>query len=111
MKRIKTGDTITVIAGRDKGRQGEVLKTLDNNYLLVKGVNMVKKHVKPNPNTEQAGGIIDKEAKIHVSNVSLLNPVTGKADRVGFKYLDAEGDAKPKKVRYFKSNDEVIDVA
>ena len=111
MKRIKSGDTVIVIAGRDKGRQGEVKSVLDNDRLLVSGVNMVKKHVKPNPNADQAGGIIEKEAPINVSNVALLNPVTGKADRVGFKYLEAEGSDKPKKVRYFKSNNEIIDVA
>lgn len=111
MKRIKAGDKVVVTAGRDKGKEGEVMRVLDDNCLLVKGVNLVKKHQKPNPNLEIAGGIIEKEAKIHVSNVSLQNPVTGKADRVGFKYLEAEEGEKPKKVRYFKSNDEIVDVA
>lgn len=105
MNKIKKGDEIIVIAGRSKGQRGAVLKRLDDNRLLVENVNMVKKHVKGNPNTGEAGGIIDKEAPIDQSNVMIFNPATEKGDRVGFKTLDDN-----RKVRYFKSNGEVIDV-
>jgi large subunit ribosomal protein L24 len=94
-----------VLAGRDKGKQGTVQRMLDNGRALVDGVNMVKKHVRPNPNKGETGGIIDREASIDVSNLALVNPVTGKADRVGFKTLE-DG----RKVRYFKSNGEVADI-
>ena len=105
MNKIKKGDEVIVIAGRSKGQRGAVLKRLDDNRLLVENVNMVKKHVKGNPNTGEAGGIIDKEAPIDQSNVMIFNPATEKGDRVGFKTLDDN-----RKVRYFKSNGEVIDV-
>ena len=95
-----------MIAGKDKGRSGKVLKTLPKqNRLLVEGVNIIKKHVKPNPNKGEQGGILERESNIHTSNVAIFNPTSKKADRVGFKVLK-DG----KKVRYFKSNDEVIDV-
>ena len=105
MKKIVKGDKVVVLAGRDKGKQGTVQRMLDNGRALVDGVNMVKKHVRPNPNKGETGGIIDREASIDVSNLALVNPVTGKADRVGFKTLE-DG----KKVRYFKSNGEVADI-
>ncbi len=105
MYKIKKGDEVIVIAGRSKGQRGVVLKRIDEDRLLVEGVNMIKKHVKPNPNSGQPGGIIEREAPIQQSNVMIFNPATGKGDRVGFKILEDE-----RKVRYFKSNGEVIDV-
>lgn len=105
MYKIKKGDEVIVIAGRSKGQRGTVLKRLDEKRLLVESVNMIKKHVKPNPNVGETGGIIDKEAPINQSNVMIYNPTTEKGDRVGFKVL-----ADDRKVRYFKSNDEVIDI-
>lgn len=105
MKKIRKGDRVVVLAGRDKGKQGNVIRVLDDNRLLVENVNMVKRHTKPNPNAGVQGGIVDKEAPIHVSNVAIYNGATGKGDRVGIKTLE-DG----KKVRYFKSNDEVVDL-
>lgn len=105
MNKIKKGDEVIVIAGRSKGQRGLVIKRIDENRLLVENVNMIKKHVKPNPNTGVQGGIIDQESPIDQSNVMIFNPVTQKGDRVGFKTLDGN-----RKVRYFKSNQEVIDV-
>lgn len=104
MRRIRRGDDVIVIAGRDRGRRGSVVRVLDAERLIVENVNMVKRHTKPNPQRNQPGGIIEKEAPIHVSNVMLYNPVTEKGDRVGFRKLD-DG----RKVRYFKSNNEVVD--
>jgi len=102
-RKIRRDDEIVVIAGKDKGKSGKVVKVLtENNRVIVDGVNMVKKHQKPNPHAGVPGGIIEKEAPIHVSNVAILNPATGKADRVGFRL---EGD---KKVRIFRSNGEAI---
>ncbi len=103
--KIKKGDRVVVITGKDKGRQGEVLKTVSSDRVVVESINMVKKHQKPNPNKNEQGGIVSREAAIHISNVAILNPATKKADRVGFKTLE-NGD----KVRYFKSNGEVFDV-
>ncbi|MDH5424428.1 MAG: 50S ribosomal protein L24 [Gammaproteobacteria bacterium] len=105
MQNIKKGDEIIVTAGKDKGRRGNVLSLLDNDRILVEGVNLVKKHAKPNPAKGEQGGIISKEMPLHRSNVMLFNPATNKGDRVGIKTLD-DG----KKVRYFKSNNEVVDV-
>ena len=105
MNKIKKGDEVIVISGRSKGQRGTVLKRIDENRLMVEGVNMIKKHVKPNPNAGETGGIIDMEAVINQSNVMIFNPVTEKGDRVGFKTLDDN-----RKVRYFKSNGEVLDV-
>ena len=102
MRKIKGNDEVIVIAGRDKGKRGKVARILDNDLLIVSGINMVKKHVKPNPQAQQPGGIIEKEASIAVSNVAIFNPATGKGDRVGFKTLE-DGT----KVRFFKSNGEV----
>ena len=105
MKNIKKGDDVIVIAGKDKGRQGTVIRVYDDERVLVENVNVVKKHQKPNPNAGVQGGIIEKEMPLHVSNVMLFNPVTKKGDRVGVRTLE-DG----RKVRYFKSNDEVVDV-
>ncbi len=105
MNKIRKGDEVIVIAGRSKGQRGTVLKRIDENRLLVESVNMIKKHVKPNPNAGEQGGIIDKESPINQSNVMIFNPGTEKGDRVGFKTLDDN-----RKVRFFKSNGEVIDV-
>jgi len=104
MRKIKKGDKIVVLAGKDKGKQGNVMQVLVDGRVLVEKINIVKKHVRPNPNKGITGGIIDQEAPLQVSNVALLNPHTSKADRVGFKVLE-DG----KKVRVFKSNGEVVD--
>jgi len=104
MRKIKKGDKIVVLAGKDKGKQGNVMQVLVDGRVLVEKINIVKKHVRPNPNKGVTGGIIDQEAPLQVSNVALFNPHTGKADRVGFKLLE-DG----KKVRVFKSNGEVVD--
>ena len=105
MRKIRKGDDVMVIAGRDKGKRGIVLRVLDEERLVVEGINKVKKHQKPNPMRGETGGIVDKEMPIHVSNVAIFNPVTKKADRVGFKALQDQ-----RKVRCFKSNGELIDV-
>jgi large subunit ribosomal protein L24 len=105
MQRIKQGDEIIVIAGKDKGRRGTVLKLTDKGKILVEGVNIAKKHQKPNPNAGIQGGIIDMEVALDRSNIALFNPMTQKADRVGVKTLE-DG----RKVRFFKSNNEVVDV-
>ncbi len=104
MHRIRKGDQVIVTTGRDKGRQGTVIRVLADDHVVVENVNMVKKHQKPNPQRNAPGGIVQKEAPIHVSNVMLFNPATKKGDRVGFKTLD-DG----RKVRVFKSNGEVVD--
>jgi large subunit ribosomal protein L24 len=101
--KIRRDDEIIVLAGKDKGKQGKVLKVIPAaNRLIVEGVNLIKKHQKPNPQLGEAGGVIEKEASIHVSNVAIFNPKSGKADRVGFRL---EGE---KKVRFFKSDGELI---
>jgi len=105
MNKIRKGDEVVVIAGKDKGRRGSVLKVLEKDRVLVENVNMVKKHQRPNPNANITGGIVDKEMPIHISNVMLYNPVTKKGDRVGLRKLE-DG----RKVRFFKSNNEVVDV-
>ena len=104
MNNIRKGDGVIVITGKDKGKRGTVLRRVDDDTLLVEGVNKVKKHTKPNPMKGQAGGILEKEMPIHVSNVALFNPVTQKGDRVGVKKLE-DG----RKVRVFKSNGEMVD--
>lgn len=104
MNRIRKGDEVVVITGKDKGRRGTVQRVMDNDKIVVQGINMVKKHQKPNPAQGVSGGIIEKEMPLNVSNVMLYNPATGKGDRVGFKILE-DG----RKVRYFKSNEEVVD--
>jgi len=105
MRKIKTGDEIIVITGKDKGRRGTVLRVYDDERILAEGINMVKKHQKPNPQAGVQGGIIDKEMPIEQSNLMLYNPQTKKGDRVGIRFLE-DG----RKVRYFKSNNEVVDV-
>jgi len=104
MRKIKRDDDVIVIAGKDKGKRGKVLKVQDDGRLLVSGINMMKKHQKPNPQLNVAGGIIEKEAPIQASNVAIFNGATNKADRVGFKVLE-DG----KKIRVFKSNGEAVD--
>lgn len=104
MARIKKGDEVVVIAGKDKGRRGAVVRIYDDGRVLVENVNVVKKHQKGNPQAGQPGGIISKEMPVDISNVMVLNPQTDKGDRIGYKTL-SDG----KKVRYFKSNNEVLD--
>ncbi|GAA6154103.1 50S ribosomal protein L24 [Pseudoteredinibacter isoporae] len=104
MRKIKREDEVIVIAGRDKGKRGKVVKVLQDDRLIVSGVQIVKKHQKPNPQLGVAGGIVEKEAPIEPSNVAIFNPATQKADRVGFKILE-DG----KKIRIFKSNGEAVD--
>ncbi|MDD1606440.1 MAG: 50S ribosomal protein L24 [Methylococcaceae bacterium] len=104
MQKIRKGDDIIVRTGKDKGKSGRVTKVLKDNKILVEGINQVKKNQKPNPNAGVSGGIIVKDMPINISNIGLYNPVTKKADRVGFKFLE-DG----KKVRYFKSTNEVVD--
>ncbi len=106
MNKIRKGDEVIVIAGRDKGKRGKVLSRTDATRLVVEGVNIVKKHAKPNPMRGETGGIIEKTMPIHQSNVAIFNGVTGKADRVGIKLLE-DGQ----KVRVFKSSGEEIKVA
>ncbi len=110
MQKIRKGDTVVVTTGREKGKRGTVLRVLDSGKVLVEGLNRVKKHQRPNPVKGQTGGIIDKEMPLAISNVMLLNPATGKGDRIGFKFLEAQGGAAARKVRFFKSNGEVVDV-
>lgn len=105
MNKIKTGDDVIIIAGKDKGKRGSVLKIIDGTRVVVEGANMAKKHVKPNPNVGETGGIMEKEMPLHISNVAVFNPATGKGDRVGIKVLE-DG----RRVRFFKSNNEVVDV-
>jgi len=104
MNRIRKGDEVVVLAGRDKGKRGTVLRRIDAEHVVVEGVNRVKKHQRPNPMKGVAGGIVDKDLPIHVSNVALFNPATKKADRVRLKTLQ-DG----RKVRVFKANDEQVD--
>ena len=104
MRKIKKGDQVVVLAGKDKGKQTTVLRVLGDRVVL-ENVNMVKKHAKANPAKGEPGGILDKEMPMHVSNVALFNPTTGRADRVGIKTLE-DG----RKVRYYKANGEVVDI-
>ena len=103
MRKIRKGDTVVVVAGRDKGKRGDVARVVDAQHVVVNGVNTVKRHTRPNPMKNQPGGIVSKEMPIHVSNVAIWNPVTGKADRVGIRVLE-DG----RKVRFFKGNGEQI---
>lgn len=106
MNRIKKGDEVVVLAGKDRGKRGTVLKVdLERRKVLVENVNMVKRHTKGNPAQNKPGGIVEKEMPLAVSNVALWNPVLNRPDRVGFRFLE-DG----RKVRYFKSNNEVVDV-
>ena len=104
MRRIKKGDEVIVISGRDKGKRGTVLRRVDGQHLVVEGVNRVKKHQRPNPMKGEQGGIVDKDLPIHQSNVALYNPQTKKADRTGARVLD-DG----RKVRVFKGNGEQVE--
>jgi len=105
MDKIRSGDDVIVLAGRDKGKRGTVLRRVDESHLVVEGVNIVKKHTKPNPMKGQTGGVSDKTMPIDMSNVAIFNPATQKADRVGFKVLDDK-----RKVRIFRSNGAQVDV-
>lgn len=105
MKRIKKGDEVVVTAGKDKGRRGTVLRVYRDGRVLVENANVVKKHQKGNPQAGQPGGILEKEMPLDASNVMLFNPITKKGDRVGIRQLE-DG----RRVRYFKSNDEIVDV-
>jgi large subunit ribosomal protein L24 len=106
MEKIRKGDEVVVIAGRDKGKRGTVQLRVDEQHLIVDGINVVKKHQRPNPMKGQIGGIVEKTQPIDQSNVMIFNPATGKGDRIGFKFV---GDGKDrKKVRVFKSNGEQL---
>ncbi len=104
MRKFRKNDDVIVTTGRDKGKRGNITRVLTDEKVIVENVAMVKRHTKPNPNRGVAGGIVEKESAIHVSNIAHFNPVTKKADRVGFRVLE-DG----KKVRFFKSNNEVLD--
>lgn len=104
MRKLKKGDEIVVITGKDKGKRGIVASVMRDDKVLVENMNLVKKHVRPNPSVGESGGIVEKEMPMDISNVAIFNPATGKADRVGIKLLD-DG----RKVRIFKSNQETID--
>jgi len=104
MRKIRKGDQVVVITGRDKGRQGAVIRVLDEQTVIVEGINVVKRHQRPNPQAGKQGGILSKEMPMHVAKIAIWNPATKKADRVGFKVL-ADG----KKVRRFTSNGEMLD--
>ena len=103
MNKIRKGDEVLVLTGKDRGRRGTVLRRVDDERVVVEGVNRVKKHVRPNPLKGEVGGIVEKEMPIHVSNVALFNPATQKGDRVGIQTLE-DG----RKVRFFKSNGELV---
>jgi large subunit ribosomal protein L24 len=105
MRKIRSGDDVVVLTGKDKGKRGRVVRVIDDERVVVENVNMVKKHMKPNPMRNEPGGIVDKEMPLHLSNVGLYNPASGKPDRVGFKTLE-DG----RKVRYYKSDGEVVDI-
>lgn len=104
MSKIHKGDQVVIIVGKDKGKRGSVLRTLESGHVVVEGINLAKKHAKPNPMKGVAGGIVSKEMPIDISNVAMFNPSTQKADRVGFKVLD-DG----RKIRVYKSNGESVD--
>jgi len=105
MNKIKKGDTVSVLTGRDRGKRGTVVRVYADDRVLVEGINVVKRHTRPNPQAGIAGGIVEKEAPLQISNVALFNPMTQKPDRVGIRVLE-DG----RKVRFFKSNGEVVDV-
>ncbi|HEX7812145.1 MAG TPA: 50S ribosomal protein L24 [Burkholderiales bacterium] len=104
MRKIKKGDNVVIITGKDKGKRGAVLRVIDDNHVLIEGANRVRKHQKPNPMKGTTGGIVDKEMPLHVSNIAIFNPTTQKADRVGVKQLD-DG----RRVRIYRSNGEMLD--
>jgi len=104
MRKIRKNDDVIVITGKDKGKQGKVIRVITaKDRVVVENINVLKRHTKPNMRTNEPGGILEKEMSMHISNVALVNPSTGKADKIGFKLLE-DG----KKVRYFKSNGEVV---
>jgi large subunit ribosomal protein L24 len=103
MRKIKRNDEVIILTGKDKGKRGKILRVLASDRVIVSGINMVKRHTKPNPAKNEAGGIVEKEASIAISNVAIVNPETNKADRVGFKFLE-DGT----KVRFFKSSGAVV---
>ena len=105
MNRIKKGDDVIVIAGKDKGKRGNVLRVLDNGRVMVDGVNINKKHIRPNPQAGETGGIVEQEAAMDISNISLFDAASGKASRVGIKSLE-DG----KKVRVYKTSGEMVDI-
>ena len=105
MNRIKKGDDVIVIAGKDKGKRGNVLRVLDNGRVMVDGINIIKKHVRPNPQAGETGGIVEQEAAMDISNISLFDAASGKASRVGVKILE-DG----KKVRVYKTSGEMVDI-
>jgi large subunit ribosomal protein L24 len=105
MRRIRKGDEVVVIAGKDKGKRGNIMRVMTDGRVVVSDVNMVKRHTKPNPGRGVPGGIIEKEMPVDASNVMLYNPQTSKGDRIGFRTLE-DG----RKVRYFKSTSEVVDI-
>lgn len=110
MNKIKQDDHVVVITGKDKGRSGRVVRILGER-VIVEGINLVKKHKKPNPHKNDQGGIVEKETPMHLSNIALLNPITKKSDKVGFKFIEPVNPGeKRKKVRYYKSNNELVDV-
>ncbi|SCY50489.1 LSU ribosomal protein L24P [Nitrosospira sp. Nl5] len=104
MRKIRKGDDVIIITGKDKGKRGTVLRMVDADLVVIEGANKVKKHQRPNPNKGAAGGIIEMEKPIQISNVAIFNPATQKADRVGIKILEDK-----RKVRYFRSNGELLD--
>jgi large subunit ribosomal protein L24 len=104
-RKIRKGDDVVVLAGKDKGKRGTVLQVIGDERVVVENVNLAKKHMKPNPNAGESGGIVEKEMPLDISNIAIFNPTSGKADRVGFKTLE-DG----RKVRVFKSDGEVVDV-
>ena len=106
MRKIKKDDEVIILTGKSKGVRGKVLRiAADGAKAIVEGANLIKKHVKPDPNTNTQGGIIEREAPLDISNIAIYNPITKKADKVGFKFLDSG-----KRVRYFKSNGELVDI-
>ncbi|SFW38605.1 50S ribosomal protein L24 [Nitrosovibrio sp. Nv17] len=105
MHKIRKGDDVIVITGKDKGKRGTVLRIVDTGLAVVEGVNKVKKHQRPNPNKGESGGIVEMEKPIQLSNVAIFNPATKKADRVGIRTLEDQ-----RKVRYFRSNGELLDI-
>ncbi len=105
MNRIKKGDDVIVIAGKDKGKRGNVMRVLDGGRVMVDGINIVKKHVRPNPQAGETGGILEQEAAMNISNISLYDAASGKASRVGIKVLE-DGE----KVRIYKTSGEMVDV-
>ncbi len=107
MKRIKKDDLVVVTTGKSKGHVGKVLRVLGPK-VVVEGANLMKKHIKPNPNLQQKGGVVTKEGSVDSSNVAMYNPISKKADKIGFKIIEKDG--KSHKVRYFKSNQELVDL-